>query len=47
MASEIQLLRDKGYRGAISLELFNPLLWEQDPGAVLARGIERMRQLLG
>lgn len=43
---EIDLLRRKGYYGCVSLELFNPGLWEQDPNDVLAIGMERMRELL-
>lgn len=32
-----------GYSGPISLELFNPGLWRQDPVAVARLGLERMR----
>lgn len=46
LAYEIDLLKRKGYRGAISLELFNPALWEKDPNEVLRLGMERMQQLL-
>ena len=46
LKAELRLLREKGYRGAVSLELFNPALWSQDPRDVLKRGIERMRKLL-
>jgi sugar phosphate isomerase/epimerase len=38
-------LRTIGYRGPLSLELFNRELWSQDPGAVIRRGIERTRSL--
>ena len=38
-------LRTIGYRGPISLELFNPDLWRQDPGEVARRGLERLRAL--
>ena len=31
LASEIRMLRETGYQGTISLELFNPQLWEADP----------------
>lgn len=44
---EIDLLRRKGYHGCISLELFNPGLWERDPHEVLKLGMERMQKLLG
>ena len=40
-------LRTIGYRGPLSLELFNRSLWEQDPSTVIRRGIERIRELVG
>lgn len=43
---EMRWLHDIGYTGTISLELFSPALWSQDPDDVLARGIDRMRELL-
>jgi sugar phosphate isomerase/epimerase len=46
LKAEINWLRDNGYRGAISLELFNPSLWELDPNIVLKTGMERMRSLM-
>jgi len=46
LRAEIDLLREKGYQGTISLELFNPTLWEQDPNDVLSLGMERMKELL-
>lgn len=45
LKAEIALLKGKGYSGAISLELFNPQLWSQDPREVLKIGLERMREL--
>jgi 2-keto-myo-inositol isomerase len=45
LAAEIQVLREIGYEGSISLELFNAELWEKDPAEVLRTGIERLRQL--
>jgi 2-keto-myo-inositol isomerase len=39
-------LRAIGYRGPLSLELFNRTLWEQDPASVLRRGIGRIRALV-
>lgn len=39
-------LRTIGYRGPLSLELFNPELWSQDPLEVAQVGIERMRRLV-
>ena len=38
-------LRSIGYRGPLSLELFNPDLWEQDPAHVVRRGLDRIREL--
>jgi sugar phosphate isomerase/epimerase len=46
LRSEIQVLREIGYEGAISLELFNQQLWSQDPSEVLKIGIDRIRALL-
>ena len=46
LAAEIAILRDKGYDGTVSLELFNRELWAQDPSEVLKIGIERMHELL-
>jgi sugar phosphate isomerase/epimerase len=40
-------LRTIGYRGPLSLELFNHELWVQDPASVIRRGIERIRALAG
>lgn len=45
LVSEIQVLRDIGYSGTVSLELFNADLWARDPKEVLKVGIERMREL--
>ena len=39
-------LRKIGYRGPLSLELFNHQLWEQDPLEVVTRGLERIRGLV-
>ncbi len=46
LAGEMAVLREKGYEGWISLELFNEELWAQDPLEVAKRGLERMRALL-
>jgi 2-keto-myo-inositol isomerase len=43
---EMTWLRDGGYRGCVSLELFNPTLWERDPNELLRVGIERMRMVM-
>jgi 2-keto-myo-inositol isomerase len=39
-------LRTIGYRGPLSLELFNRSLWEKDPLEVVERGLERIRGLV-
>lgn len=39
-------LRAIGYRGPLSLELFNPTLWRMDPVSVARLGLERLRALL-
>ncbi len=46
LAAEVAVLREIGYQGCVSLELFSPALWEQDPSRVLNTGIQRMRELL-
>jgi sugar phosphate isomerase/epimerase len=38
-------LRQIGFHGPLSLELFNRRLWEQDPLAVVTQGLERIRAL--
>ena len=45
LKAEIQVLKDKGYQGAISLELFNAEQWERDPLEVLKQGRERLLTL--
>lgn len=39
-------LRSISYSGPLSLELFNPSLWEQDPGEVVRMGLDRIRALV-
>ncbi len=46
LAGEIQILKEIGYSGTVSLELFNQELWAQDPAEVLQVGIARLRELL-
>ena len=36
-------LRTIGYRGPLSLELFNRAFWSQDPSQVVQRGIDGIR----
>lgn len=38
------LARQQGYQGFVSLELFNPALWQRDPEEVARLGMERMQQ---
>lgn len=47
LATEIQILKEKGYNKWISLELFNADLWKKDPLEVAKLGLERMRELVG
>jgi sugar phosphate isomerase/epimerase len=35
-----------GYRGPLSLELFHPGLWNEDPAEVARRGLDRIRTLV-
>ncbi|MDA7618425.1 sugar phosphate isomerase/epimerase [bacterium] len=46
LKKELSILRAKGYRGAMSLELFNQDLWAKDPREVLTLGLERMQALI-
>jgi sugar phosphate isomerase/epimerase len=39
-------LRKIGYRGPLSLELFNRDLWEAEPETVVKKGIEQVRELV-
>jgi sugar phosphate isomerase/epimerase len=45
LKAEVRLLREIGYEGTVSLELFNRDLWAKDPRDVLQVGIQRMREL--
>ncbi|MGD2175168.1 MAG: sugar phosphate isomerase/epimerase family protein [Candidatus Brocadiaceae bacterium] len=40
-------LREIGFRGTLSLELFNQSYWEQDALTVARTGLEKMRRLVG
>ncbi len=42
----VELLRGTGFAGCISLELFRPDLWEQDPTEVAKVGLEKMRAVV-
>jgi len=47
LAAEIAVLREIGYEGTVSLELFNEELWAKDPAEVLKVGYERCAEVLG
>jgi sugar phosphate isomerase/epimerase len=40
-------LRNMGYRGFVSLELFNRTYWKQDPHAVAKAGLAKMKAATG
>jgi sugar phosphate isomerase/epimerase len=42
----LRTLKESGYRGVISLELFNPKYWKQDPKEVARVGLEKMKAAL-
>ena len=42
----IELLKQVGYDGFISLELFREDLWQQDPSEVARIGLEKMREVV-
>lgn len=42
----IRDLHQIGFRGALSLELFNPQYWKQDPMLVVRTGLEKMRAVV-
>ena len=46
LAAEIEMLQEIGYNGMISLELFNPELWQQDALLVAKLGKERLDAIL-
>ncbi|CAN5792310.1 sugar phosphate isomerase/epimerase [soil metagenome] len=43
LAQILQILEDNGFRGMLSLELFNPEYWKQDPLEVARTGLEKMK----
>jgi sugar phosphate isomerase/epimerase len=45
LAAEIEVLREIGYDGTVSLELFNAEWWAKDPAETLKIGLERMKEL--
>ena len=46
LEAEIKILRDKGYDGTVSLELFNEEWWAKDPAETLRVGLERVSALV-
>ena len=42
----IAIVKDAGYSGVISLELFNPNYWEQDPARSRSDWLEKMQVIL-
>ncbi|REJ96285.1 MAG: sugar phosphate isomerase/epimerase [Planctomycetota bacterium] len=47
LGAVMQALNTAGFRGALSLELFNRSYWEQNPAEVARRGLEAMRRMTG
>jgi sugar phosphate isomerase/epimerase len=45
LAAELSVLKENGYDATMSLELFNPDLWADDPLEVIETGLERMKEL--
>lgn len=43
----ISILKEAGYSGAISLELFNPNYWKKDPKEIAKIGLEKMKAVVG
>jgi sugar phosphate isomerase/epimerase len=39
----LRTLRDIGFRGFLSLELFNPEYWKQDPHLMARTGLQKMK----
>jgi len=42
-----RMLATAGFQGALSLELFNPTYWQQDPLEVAKTGLEKMKAAVG
>ena len=43
--AEVKALKQIGYNGTVSLELFNEEWWARDPRETLKIGLDRMREL--
>jgi sugar phosphate isomerase/epimerase len=46
LRSVLRTLRDIGFRGYLSLELFNPNYWKQDPHLMARTGLEKMKAVV-
>ena len=46
LEAEIKILKEKGYDGTVSLELFNEKWWAKDPSETLRVGLERVSALV-
>ena len=46
LEAEIKILKEKGYDGTVSLELFNEEWWAKDPAETLRVGLERVSALV-
>jgi 2-keto-myo-inositol isomerase len=46
LRSVLEQLRSVGYRGVLSLELFNRDYWQQNPAHVARTGLEKMKQVV-
>jgi sugar phosphate isomerase/epimerase len=47
IAPILAVLRQIGYQGWVSLELFNPILWQANPQQVMEIGCTALRKILG
>ena len=46
LQTEIKLLKEKGYDGTVSLELFSQYWWDKDPKETLRVGYERVAEIV-
>ena len=46
LAAIFRTLRDVGFPGPVSLELFNPSYWEQDALTVAKTGLEKLKAIV-
>jgi len=45
LRAEVKALKEMGYDGTVSLELFNASWWKRDPKETLQVGLQRMKEL--